>query len=67
MIQINGSETQYIAGETVAQMFVRAGYDPDRRGFAIAINGEVVPRSTWPAVQLNDRDIVEVICAVQGG
>ncbi|WP_127499766.1 sulfur carrier protein ThiS [Actinoplanes solisilvae] len=38
-----------------------------RRGVAVAVNGEVVPRSTWAATPLTDGDAVEVLTAAQGG
>ena len=38
-----------------------------RRGVAVAVNGEVVPRSTWATVPLADGDSVEVLTATQGG
>ena len=38
-----------------------------RRGVAVALNGEVVPRSSWPAARLRDGDRVEVLTAAQGG
>jgi sulfur carrier protein len=38
-----------------------------RRGVAVAVNGEVVPRSRWAAVLLCDGDRVEVLTAAQGG
>jgi sulfur carrier protein len=38
-----------------------------RRGVAVAVNGTVVPRSTWAAVPLADGDTVEVLTATQGG
>jgi sulfur carrier protein len=38
-----------------------------RRGVAVAVNGEVVPRSTWAAVPLAEGDAVEVLTAAQGG
>lgn len=37
------------------------------RGVAVAVNGEVVPRSQWTAVALRDGDRVEVLTAAQGG
>jgi sulfur carrier protein len=36
-------------------------------GLATAVNGEVIPRASWPATLLADGDRVEVVCAVQGG
>jgi len=37
------------------------------RGVAVALNGEVVPRSSWPVARLRDGDRVEVLTAAQGG
>ncbi|MFI6822280.1 sulfur carrier protein ThiS [Micromonospora sp. NPDC050187] len=39
----------------------------DQRGVAVAVNGEVVPRTAWPAATLRDGDRVEVLSAAQGG
>ncbi|MEV6526437.1 sulfur carrier protein ThiS [Longispora urticae] len=39
----------------------------DRRGVAVAVNGTVVPRSTWTSTALADGDVVELLTAVQGG
>ena len=38
-----------------------------QRGVAVAVNGTVVPRSTWAQVDLADGDKVEVLTAAQGG
>ena len=38
-----------------------------RRGVAVAVNGTVVPRSTWADVPLAEGDTVEVLTAAQGG
>jgi sulfur carrier protein len=38
-----------------------------RRGVAVAVNGTVVPRSTWAEARLADGDTVEVLSAAQGG
>jgi sulfur carrier protein len=38
-----------------------------RRGVAVAVNGAVVPRSTWDTAGLADGDQVEVLTAAQGG
>jgi sulfur carrier protein len=37
------------------------------QGLAVAVNGDVVPRSAWGDNRLNDGDAVEVLTAVQGG
>ncbi|MGH7959788.1 MAG: sulfur carrier protein ThiS [Opitutaceae bacterium] len=38
-----------------------------RRGVAVAVNDEVVPRSSWPQRALAEADHVLVIQAAQGG
>lgn len=37
------------------------------RGIAVAVNGEVVPRSQWTTVRLRPDDSIEVLTAAQGG
>jgi sulfur carrier protein len=37
------------------------------RGSAAAVDGEIVPRLTWPMVVLREGQAVEVLTAVQGG
>jgi len=48
--------------QTLVETITEAG-----RGVAVAVNGEVVPRSTWAATPLADGDLVEVLTAAQGG
>jgi sulfur carrier protein len=36
-------------------------------GIAVAVNSELVPRSTWSSTPLADGDRVDVVTAVQGG
>jgi sulfur carrier protein len=38
-----------------------------QRGVAVAVNGTVVPRSSWSEVDLADGDRIEVLTAAQGG
>ena len=39
----------------------------ERRGLAIAVGDEVVPRSTWAERRLADGDHVEILTIAQGG
>jgi sulfur carrier protein len=36
-------------------------------GIAVAVNGDVVPRTRWPEQALADGDAIEILTAVQGG
>lgn len=44
-----------------------AGDGRGRRGVAVAVNEEVVPRSAWDETPVRDGDRVEVLNAAQGG
>ena len=41
--------------------------DALRDGVAVAVNDEIVLRSTWDATELRDQDCVEVLSAAPGG
>ena len=64
-VTVNGEPREVAASATVAQL-IRQVTD-QVTGLAVAVNGEVVPRRTWPATALADGDQVEVVTAVQGG
>ena len=67
-VTVNGSTMELGDRSTVADAVAAAGKDPDcARGVAVAINGEVVPRTEWPQTTLSEGDKVEVLTAVAGG
>jgi sulfur carrier protein len=39
----------------------------DRRGVAVAIDGEVLPRTRWDGTEVTDGMRLEIVGAVQGG
>lgn len=66
-VTVNG-EARELAGEaTVADLVADLGHDPQRPGIAVALDGEVVPRSAWRDRVLADGAAVEVVGAAQGG
>jgi sulfur carrier protein len=64
-LTVNGEALELPAGFSVAMLVGRL--TPAVRGVAVAVNGEVVPRSTWQTASLTDGDRVEVLTAAQGG
>lgn len=38
-----------------------------RRGIAVAINGQIVPRTEWESAAINKGDRVEIVRALPGG
>ncbi|MQB00947.1 MAG: sulfur carrier protein ThiS [Actinobacteria bacterium] len=70
-IRINGEMTSVADGMTVAELVAERGAGGSiprgSRGVAVAVNGEVVPRSEWDATELDAEDVVEILNAVGGG
>ena len=64
MITLNGKPSEG-GGATVADLLDRL--DLPRRGVAVAVDAEVVPRGEWDAFVVEDGAHVEVVTAVQGG
>jgi len=66
-VELNGKQVELDQGATVADAVAGAGANPERRGVAVAIDGEVVPRSAWQETVLREGAKIEVVTAVQGG
>ena len=64
---VNGVPRSVAVGTTVAELVAELGHDPKGRGIAVALNGAVAPRATWPAIVMADGDRVEVLAAIGGG
>ena len=64
-IFLNGATVMLDLGATVGG--VVDGLGKGRRGVAVAVNDEVVPRSRWDRTALRDHDRVEILTASQGG
>jgi sulfur carrier protein len=66
-VLVNGERIELGERASVADAVAAAGADPDRRGLAAAVDGEVVPRASWRDTTLRQGQQVEVVQAVQGG
>lgn len=64
-LTVNGAPAEIDQEVTVAALV--ATLTDQRRRVAVAVNGEVVPRSSWETTPLRDGDSVEVLAAVAGG
>jgi thiamine biosynthesis protein ThiS len=64
-VTVNGKPRE-LEGPLRVTAFLEA-LDINARQVAVAINGEVVPRTEWNLVSVNDGDTVEVVRAVGGG
>ncbi len=67
MIVLNGEPREALTGMTLAALIAAEGIEPERRGIAVALDGEVVPRSAWETALLAEGARIEVLQAVAGG
>jgi thiazole synthase len=66
-IELNGEALELADGATLDAVVRESGIGDERRGVAVALDGEVVPRGEWEATGLRDGQSVEVLAAIQGG
>lgn len=66
-IVLNGEDRELADGASVRDAAMLLGAEPDARGVAVAVDGEVVPRSELETRKLADGARVEVVVAIQGG
>lgn len=64
-VTVNGEPHAVADGATVADVVERM--TPETRGVAVAVNREIVTRSTWDRRELAAGDEVEILGASQGG
>ncbi|HEX5367431.1 MAG TPA: sulfur carrier protein ThiS [Acidimicrobiales bacterium] len=64
-VSVNGDSLVVAPGTTVASLLAQLGIEP--RGVAVAVDGEVVARRTWPDRSLAPGERVEVLSVARGG
>lgn len=65
-ITVNGNAKEF-ADNTMTVASLVIALDLTGKRLAIELNGEIVPRSQFADVQLNDGDQLEIVGAVGGG
>jgi len=62
---LNGITRDDLAGLTIRALLELESLP--QRGIAVAVNGTIVPRSTWEQVLVSGSDRIEVVTAAAGG
>ena len=65
VVTVNGEPDGTAVGATVDALVARRCASP--RGVAVAVDGEVVPRSAWGATVIAPGAAVEIVTAAAGG
>ena len=64
---INGQARTSQAANIAQLLAEELEQDHTRRGIAVAVNGQVVPRTEWENARINKGDRVEIVRALPGG
>lgn len=64
-VTVNGEPRKIERGTTLEALLDQL--EMERRGLAIAVDDEVVPRSTWDVRELGEGSRVEILSIAQGG
>ena len=65
-IRLNGDDKS-VEVATITELLRSMGVAEAARGVAVAVNGEVVPRSRWSEAGLKPGDDIEVVRPFAGG
>ena len=64
-VEINGEQRRVPPGTSLSQLIAEIGFDPQR--VAVERNLEIVPRSTFDSLIVEDGDSFEIVHFVGGG
>ena len=67
IIVVNGESREVADGLGLTDLLRDMQLPPEQRGIAVARNGDVVLRASWPETTLLAGDRLEILHAVQGG
>jgi sulfur carrier protein len=67
IIVVNGESREVADGLALTDLLREMELPPERRGIAVARNGDVVLRASWSETTLHPGDRLEILHAVQGG
>ena len=66
-VTVNGEQRDLTPGMTVAALLDSLDLAAGRRGVAVAVDAEVIPRTEWERTEVPDGATVDVLAAIQGG
>ena len=66
-ITFNGQEMTTSENSTIYELLASKQIDPQRRGLALCLNLEVLPRGEWAETTLKASDRIDLVVAAPGG
>jgi sulfur carrier protein len=62
---VNGIRSSVSPSATIQEIV--DGLATSSRGIAVALDGEIIPRSQWAATTVGDGAVIEIVTAAAGG
>ncbi|MEW6772801.1 MAG: sulfur carrier protein ThiS [Bacteroidota bacterium] len=67
-IKLNDKELEISHSITLEELLLKEiNLSPDKKGVAVAVNDNIIPKNDWKNLKINDKDEILVIIAAQGG
>ena len=68
IVNVNGVSHEFThEAYTIFHLIQSLSINPEEKGIALALNGEVVPKTDWKEVFIQEQDFIEIVHARQGG
>lgn len=64
---VNGKEKTFERSLTLQTLMSQLDLQTDRKGVALCLNMQVIPKESWESTELSDGDKVEIVIAAPGG
>ncbi|MCM8539486.1 MAG: sulfur carrier protein ThiS [Lentisphaeraceae bacterium] len=64
---VNGNKKEFDHSLTLQALLGQLDLQTDRKGVALCVNMQVIPKENWEDTELRDGDKVEIVIAAPGG
>lgn len=64
---VNGNKKEFNHSLNLQDLLGQLDLQTDRKGLALCVNMQVVPKENWDSTELCDGDKVEIVIAAPGG
>ncbi|MCM8534414.1 MAG: sulfur carrier protein ThiS [Lentisphaeraceae bacterium] len=66
-LSVNGREKEVHDGSSLTSLLSEMSLETERKGIALCVNLEVIPKEHWDSTILKDNDRIEIVIAAPGG
>lgn len=66
-LSVNGREKEVCDGSNLTSLLSEMSLETERKGIALCVNLEVIPKENWDSTILKDNDRIEIVIAAPGG